>query len=176
MIKFKTKSPTILYLHGFKSHPGDTIQGYLEGEGFKVVAPDLNALNNPEAITKEVLNASKDVDLVLGFSMGGFWASCIPGKVRKIFINPAYYFPYIHLHKTGDRGLFERYLKIAGRYQFQDSPLLPPTLIYWAKDKTQPLLTFQTFYPGGKVIEDLKDHIPGKSEFEKFIYPELKQI
>lgn len=174
MIKFKTKSPpNILYLHGFKSNPGDFIQNILEEEGFKIMAPDLTALNNPETIMKNILKVSKNVDIILGFSMGGFWASCIPGRIRKIFINPAFYFPYILLHKTGDRGLFERYLKIAGEYQFKDSPI-SSTLIYGAKDKTQPLLTFQTFYAEGKTIEGLRNHVPEESELKRFIYQELR--
>lgn len=171
MIKFNRKSPTILYLHGFKSHPGDSIQSILEEDGFKVEAPDLTAPNNPEVIMKDILKISKNVDIVLGFSMGGFWASCIPGKTKKIFINPAYYFPYILLHKTGDRRLFQEYMKIAGKYQFQDSPV-DSMLLYGAKDKTQPLLTFQTFY-NGKTIEGLRGHVPEEFELKRFIYPEL---
>lgn len=172
MIKFNQKSPTILYLHGFNSHPGDTIQKFLEGNGFKVVAPDLTALDKPEIIMKEILSTIKNIDIILGFSMGGFWASCIPGGVKKLYINPAFYFPYILLHKTGDRRLFGDYLKIAGKYQFKDSPV-SSTLIYGAKDKTQPLLTFQTFYPGGKTIEGLKGHVPDEGELKKYVYDNL---
>ena len=170
MITFKKKSPVILYLHGYKSFPGDSIEQTIRKgcPEFDIKSIQLDHMN-PEKTYHDVIEASRGVDIVIGFSMGGFWASLIPKKVKKIYINPAFLFPYIVLYKTGSRKLFKEYLGIASN-QFNDRDS-DSTLIYYKKDKTEPLGLFNVFY-GGKVIDKLSGHVPNESELKKYIIPE----
>lgn len=174
MISFKKKSssPVILYLHGYKSQPGDSVETALRECGDYEVRSVFLDHTSPKKTYREVLNASKGVSVIVGLSMGGFWASLLP-EIPKVLINPAFLFPYILLHKTGSRGLFTEYMEVA-KSQFP-SPLGPGTLV-WAKgDKTEPLGIFSTFWPEGKVIDTLHGHVPSSQEITSLVIPEIKK-
>ena len=168
----RNSKPTILYLHGFNSFPGDSIeQGLSNCSDYNVISIPLDHLN-PEKTYREVLKESKEVDLVVGFSMGGYWTSLI-SNVNKLFINPGFLFPYILLHKTGSRNLFGRYLDLS-KNQFLGKPS-KSSLIYWKDDKTEPLRLFRVFY-GGDVVEGLTSHVPNDREIRDIIVPQILKM
>lgn len=167
----RNKVPTVLYLHGFKSFPGDSIEQELSlCDKYKIISIQLDHLN-PEKTYKEILEESKKADLVIGFSMGGYWASLIP-DVDKLFINPAFLFPYILLHKTGSRNLFERYLNLSKNQFLGKSRAL---LIYWENDKTEPLSLFNTFYEGD-VVKGLTSHVPNSREIKNIVINQILKM
>lgn len=86
----KIKKKTILYLHGIGSGAASrtprSLGQYLPD--YKIIAPELP--ERPEMAVKfikENMNL-KEIDLVIGTSLGGFYALTLPG-VKKLIINPA---------------------------------------------------------------------------------------
>ena len=70
MIVKRENKPTILYLHGFKSKPGDTVEQSLRSDiNYNVKSIFLDHLN-PEKTYRDLIIASKGIDLVVGPSMG----------------------------------------------------------------------------------------------------------
>ncbi len=80
-----------MYLHGLDSKLSAPKKAILEQYG-KVLAPDLNYYDNPDAI-KTILEMHVDVqvDVVIGSSMGGFAAYYVSNALKKpgLMFNPA---------------------------------------------------------------------------------------
>lgn len=81
----------ILYLHGLREKDGKILE-YLKKLPHQIISPPLN----PWEPTKTLEEISKlQVDKIIGFSMGGFFGSCIQTSLPKLLINPALCFPEI---------------------------------------------------------------------------------
>ena len=87
---------TVVYLHGFRSHPlsnkGRIMSRAFQGE-YAFIAPDLN--DSPEAVQSILLNAVKglkaDETVLVGSSLGGFYAHWLSQRrgMRAVLLNPA---------------------------------------------------------------------------------------
>ncbi len=81
----------ILYLHGLDSKLSPEKREVLENYG-KVLSPDLNYYENPDAI-ETILNLypGGEVDVVMGSSMGGFAGYYVANALNKpaLLFNPA---------------------------------------------------------------------------------------
>lgn len=77
----------ILALHGLRETPEtSTLVRALRTTDHTIIAPEINPWKPIETWKKiEEL----EVDLVVGFSLGGFFASCLTSQIPRILINPA---------------------------------------------------------------------------------------
>lgn len=80
----------ILYLHGLREQ-GSKILDFLKPH--KVIAPYLDPWKPSE--TLRAISELQEVDYIIGFSLGGFFGSCIKTSTPKLLINPALCFPDI---------------------------------------------------------------------------------
>lgn len=87
------KSKRVLIIHGFNSSGNGTtannLKSVLSNFGItKIIAPDFNLLNYDETILK-INELSKNVDIVIGHSLGGYYAMSLKRlEIFKIIINP----------------------------------------------------------------------------------------
>ncbi|MCZ6111070.1 YqiA/YcfP family alpha/beta fold hydrolase [Campylobacter ureolyticus] len=84
------KSKRVLIVHGFNSSGNGTTANNLKSvlNNFaitKIIAPDFNLLNYDETILK-INELSKNVDIVIGHSLGGYYTMGL--EIFKIVINP----------------------------------------------------------------------------------------
>lgn len=84
------KSKRVLIVHGFNSSGNGTtannLKSVLSNFGItKIIAPDFNLLNYDETILK-INELSKNVDIVIGHSLGGYYTMRL--EIFKIVINP----------------------------------------------------------------------------------------
>ncbi len=87
------KSKRVLIVHGFNSSGNGTtasnIKSVLNDFGItKIIAPNFNLLNYDETISK-IKELSKNVDIIIGHSLGGYYAMSLERPENfKILINP----------------------------------------------------------------------------------------
>lgn len=87
------KSKRVLIIHGFNSSGNGTtannLKSVLSNFGItKIIAPDFNLLNYDETILK-INELSKNVDIVIGHSLGGYYTMSLKRlEIFKIIINP----------------------------------------------------------------------------------------
>ncbi|MCZ6150169.1 hypothetical protein O6B96_03735 [Campylobacter ureolyticus] len=84
------KSKRVLIIHGFNSSDNGTtannLKSVLSNFGItKIIAPNFNLLNYDETIAKTD-ELSKNVDIVIGHSLGGYYTMRL--EIFKIVINP----------------------------------------------------------------------------------------
>ena len=83
----------ILNIHGYKGTPHNAAYSALCGFGESITAPVMEYdSEQPEAILQELLDicAAEDFDMIVGTSLGGFFASVIAAKLKKplLLVNP----------------------------------------------------------------------------------------
>lgn len=87
------KSKRVLIIHGFNSSGNGTtasnLKSVLSNFGItKIIAPDFNLSNYNETILK-INELSKNVDIVIGHSLGGYYTMSLERlEIFKIVINP----------------------------------------------------------------------------------------
>lgn len=87
------KSKRVLIIHGFNSSGNGTtannLKSVLSNFGItKIIAPNFNLLNYDETILK-INELSKNVDIVIGHSLGGYYTMSLERlEIFKIVINP----------------------------------------------------------------------------------------
>lgn len=81
-----------VYIHGLDGSgsgiPAKNVRRLL-GKFFDITSNTYDLLNPDEAFN-EILDDTKDADLVIASSLGAFYASCIPINIMKLLINPCW--------------------------------------------------------------------------------------
>lgn len=82
----------ILYLHGLRERGGIILEYLKTKTPYQILTPTLNPWK-PANTFKEISEIRSDY--IIGFSMGGFFGSCLQTSTPKLLINPALCFPDI---------------------------------------------------------------------------------
>lgn len=120
---------TLLYLHGFLSSPQSAkavmMREACDAQGVRFVAPDLNV--EPREVLRRIGNVVQTVTddelLLVGSSLGGFYATCVLAKrpLRAFLINPAVA-PWKRMNAyLGEQTVFgsERHVTVRSEYAYE---------------------------------------------------------
>lgn len=172
----------ILYLNGLGADkiPDRPIDRVLESTigrrySLTVLSPNYD---NPLKVYSELLEISKNCDVIIGLSMGGFFTEILPHSSVKIFINPALELPEripakIRPTKPGQE--LEKLSKL--RFKYQPEKILG---FFSTEDKLLEeggLKLLKLHHPGSTVyrLEGSK-HLPEVPVWEKFICPKILEF
>ena len=153
---------TILYLHGLREKDSKILE-YLKSLPHNILTPILDPWNPSDTLRKI---STITVDCIIGFSMGGFFGSCLQTSVPKLLINPALCFPEIVCsRKNQDPKISSEYRSLV---PWKESNV---TAVFTTEDYKiglRSLPIYQEIYPGSSITYIPGGHNPG-SEIEEVI-------
>ncbi len=84
---------SILNIHGYKGTPHNAAYSAISGFGESIISPEIDYdIEHPDVILNRLLEICKtnNIDMIVGTSLGGFFASIIAGKLQKplLLVNP----------------------------------------------------------------------------------------
>ena len=169
----------ILYLHGLGRNGHDELYQNLR----KYVPEDIEILTldiSPRRPKKSYEEIQKIVEennptIVIGFSMGGFFADLISLPL-KLYINPALHLPEYISRKSGP--LVEEFNELARKYRFKNNPRKCIDIVGNQDNKIgiPSEALFSKNYKHGKVIRFEGGHDINELEIREIVIPLLRQI
>ena len=166
----------ILYLHGLGRNGHDefyqTLRKYVP-EDIEILTLDISP-RHPKKSYQEILDiiSLHSPDIVVGFSMGGFFADLL-SLPFKLYINPALHLPEYISRKSGPT--VEEFRELARDYRFKSIPKRCIDIVGTLDDRIgmSSLSLFQENYKAGSVVRFEGGHDLGESEIIEVVIPQL---
>lgn len=182
IIKRKQK---ILFINGFSSQGKKEIYNSIQNclPEYKILYIELDEkspINNFNSL-KDLIK-KENIDIIIGFSMGGFYAELLDNVSRKIFINPAFRFyeiskKYPEKFDLGEKAMSElKYL--SNNYRFKTSYRTKSVMIIGKFDykilQLGVIKDYNNNYKDGRVFYYDGKHVIDKDSIYKLIPKAIK--
>jgi len=186
----------ILFIHGLASSGAYKMATMLSQlmRPVEVIAPDFPVAPSEMAPMLEKICAEEDPDLVVGLSLGGFWAQKLRGR-KKVLVNPSFHISrlletmvgqvkYLSPRKDGEteftvsEDIVRQYKELEDKQFLEVSPEEAALTLGLFADHDERVRCgeeFEAAYPG-RAVSYSGTHLPTYPEMKFSIVPEIRKF
>lgn len=186
MIIFRTNKPNILFINGFDSIGKEDIYNEIKRSlpGYKIFLAELDQTKPLQSFRniRDFITKNK-IEIVIGFSMGGFYTELLDNVYKKIFINPAFRFyelakNYREKFRLNDKTINE--LKnLSDSYRFKNTDI-KSIMIIGEKDekiiKSGAIEDYKDNYKNGEILYFDGKHVIDSISIHQLIPIAIKKL